>query len=244
MGNNGIYRQVDTVLFDLDGTLRHNKPDYTQAFFDYAVRLGVPDGDEKRRATARWTHYYWAQSGELAQDSERFNVQGDPFWINYLQRSLVVFGCTEDCAVELAPELSQCLQKYHHFEDYVPTDVPEVLKYLKGAGYRLGVLSNRSNPYREYLLELGLADYFELILAAGEVDIWKPDAKIFQIGVDRLQTTPAKTVYVGDNYYADIIGSRNAGLSPILIDPEGVFPDADCPVITTLGELQNLLSPD
>ncbi len=176
--------------------------------------------------------------------SEAYNEQGDPFWINYAQRSLLVFDCTAECAAELAPEIHQYLRDFHHSEDYVPPDVPEVLGQLKGSGYRLGVLSNRSQPYREYLKELGLADYFDMILAAGEVNLWKPDPGIFQLGLERMQADAARSVYVGDNYFADIVGAQNAGLLPVLIDPDGVFTEADCPVIKTFSELPGLLQED
>jgi len=46
---------------------------------------------------------------------------------------------------------------------------------------------------------------------------------------------------VGDNYYADVVCARQAGMTPILYDPKGIFPDADCMVIAQMRELQNLL---
>lgn len=53
-------------------------------------------------------------------------------------------------------------------------------------------------------------------------------------------------MYVGDNYFADVLGAQNAGLQPILIDPEGVFTDhvdciGDCHVIRCMSELLALL---
>jgi FMN phosphatase YigB (HAD superfamily) len=48
-------------------------------------------------------------------------------------------------------------------------------------------------------------------------------------------------MYVGDNYFADIVGSRRAGLQPVLYDPSRLFPDSGCPVITSFDQLTNLL---
>ena len=42
---------------------------------------------------------------------------------------------------------------------------------------------------------------------------------------------------LGDNFYADIEGARKAGLHPILLDPEQVFPKPGCPVIHSLAEV-------
>ena len=241
---NGIesLKSVDTILFDLDGTLRHNRPSFTQAFYDYAVQLGATDGDDKRRKAAQWTHYYWAQSVELDQDLRQFDKQEEHFWIHYAQRSLLAFDCSSECAAELAPEIQRYMREDHVEEDYVPADVPETLRTLKDARFRIGVLSNRSDPCQDYLTAMGLIEYLDLALVAGEVNSWKPDVEIFRHALQRLHATPESTIYVGDNYYADILGAQNAQLIPVLIDPEGVFPNANCTVIRAIGEIPQLLA--
>lgn len=242
LDGNGSLERVDTILFDLDGTLRHNRPSFVQAFYDYAVSLGVPDGVERRRKAARWAHYYWAQSAELEQDSKQFDFDEEPYWVHYAHRSLIAFDCTADCASDLAPEVQRYMRHEHNSEDYVPDDVPKTLRRLKNANYRLGLLSNRSRPCQEYLEEIGLAEFFELALVAGEVNSWKPDPEIFNQAILRLEAKPERTIYIGDNYYADIVGAKNAALIPLLIDPDDVFPDADCLVVKSIGDLPQLLS--
>jgi FMN phosphatase YigB (HAD superfamily) len=54
---------------------------------------------------------------------------------------------------------------------------------------------------------------------------------------------PERSLYVGDNYYADVVSSRAAGLTPVLLDPERIFPEADCRVIDGLTELLAWLRP-
>ena len=233
---------IQGVLFDLDGTLRYNRPSSTQIFMDFAVQSGAGDSPDKRLKLTRWTHYYWAQSPELIQDMRTFGDLQDPFWIHYAYRSLLIFECTREMAAQLAPQVHSHMQSNSQFEDWVPPDVPETLQALKEGGFRLGVLSNRSTPCNEHLETLGLHKYFKFALVAGEVDSWKPDPKIFQHALDRLETRPQQTLYVGDNYYADILGAQQAGLHPVLIDPEGIFPEANCPVIRTMSELKEVLA--
>lgn len=52
---------------------------------------------------------------------------------------------------------------------------------------------------------------------------------------------PAQAVYIGDNYYADVIGARNAGLQPILFDPANLWEGYDCEVIHSFKELIDLI---
>ena len=117
---------------------------------------------------------------------------------------------------------------------------------MKEAGLRLAVVSNRGNSFDEQLAALELNQYFEFAIAAGVIDLWKPGAGIFLHAVERLGVRPEETMYVGDNYFADVVGAQNAGLQPVLIDPEGVFEEAadligKCPVIRDMCELLPLL---
>jgi FMN phosphatase YigB (HAD superfamily) len=232
------FHGITTILFDLDGTLRHNRPSSVQFFLDYAVSLGVEDGWNKRMAAIRWTHWYWAQSEEMLQDLQDYPDQ-DPFWIHYAEKFLEVFGCAREQARSLGANVHHHMIEHHQPENWVPSDVPETSEELSNQGYKLGVVSNRTHSCHDELRQLGLAKYFELALVAGEVDTWKPEPEIFYHALDRLGVShPHQAVYLGDNYYADVIGSRRAGLRAVLIDPEGVFPNADCPVVGDLSEFR------
>jgi 2-haloalkanoic acid dehalogenase type II len=232
---------IQAILFDLDGTLRHNQPDSTDIFLDFAVSLGVPDCANCRRHVARWTHYYWASSPELSQDMQIFRSQSDEFWHHYAGRALLEFGCDEAQVKEIAPAVQRKMNEIYQPLDVVFPDVAPTLQTMKDAGFRLGVLSNRDQPFSDYLTALGLQGYFELILAAGEVKSWKPDPAVFRHAIERMNLEPSQTMYVGDNYYADVEGARNAGLTPVLIDMYGIFPDPGCPVIHKIADLCALM---
>jgi HAD superfamily hydrolase (TIGR01549 family) len=208
---------------------------------DFATALGAPGSPEKRLHTARWTHYYWAESPELSQDMQIYRTLSDSFWEHYTMRALVEFGCSQAQAKALAPEMHCRMKEIYRPEDVVLADVPTTLEALRSRGYRLSVVSNRSNPFSEYLQTLGLAGYFDLILSAGEVSSWKPNPRIFQSALERMVVSPSQAVYVGDNYYADVIGARRAGVQPILLDSQGIFENPGCPVITRIGDLPGLL---
>jgi FMN phosphatase YigB (HAD superfamily) len=240
-GANFALDGMRAILFDLDGTLRHSRPSYNHAALDYAVRLGVPGSQEKRRRALRWAHYYWANSPEVQQDFEAFDGR-DGFLTNYLRRYLIAFDCPPEQAATLAPPVYRHMAETHQPQDWVHPDTPGALERLKGAGYTLGVVSNRREPYQDLLNALGLGAHFEFSLAAGEVNSWKPDVVIFEHALQRAGSCPERTVYVGDNYYADVVGARRAGLQPVLLDPEGIFPDPGCPVICSLGELRGARS--
>ena len=175
-------------------------------------------------------------------DTEKFGPETPEFWLNYAYQYLLAFNCTDEQANELAPALNR-----HMAESYTPNhrtdpEIPELVDALRESGIAIAVVSNRNNPYTELMDDLGLTPLVDFAMAAGEVNSWKPDPEIFQHAIERTGTKPAETIYVGDNYFADILGARRAGLNPVLIDPEKVFPDADCIVIESLSEIPGLLN--
>jgi len=126
-------------------------------------------------------------------------------------------------------------------DSIVPEDVRRVLPMLKEAGYYMAVLSNRDKPFQDVMESHDLAPFFEFSLAAGEVGIYKPEPGVFEHALKRASLNASEVVYVGDNSFADIIGARRAGLRPVLYDPKGVFPEADCITIKSFDELKSVI---
>lgn len=233
--------KIKAIFFDLDGTLRHSVPEGGQVFDEYLLSLGHRLSEEDRLRGMRWEFLYWANSVDLRDDLLAHSADTDNFWIEYSRRRLIALGFSPDSARELAPQVSGHMGKMYEPESIVPEDVRRLLPALKEAGYLLAVISNREKPFHDVLASHELSEYFHFSLAAGEVDIYKPDPGVFKHALDRGKVTAQETVYVGDNYFADVVGSRRAGLHPVLYDPVGVFPDADCPKIKSFDELQSVI---
>jgi putative hydrolase of the HAD superfamily len=233
---------ISAILFDLDGTLRHSRPSYDEALFEISGQVGLECADDRRLQALRWAHSYWAQSAELMQDLQAFREDQDRFLTNYVQRYLLILGCAPEQVAAMAPQIYHRLKETHLRKDWVPPEVPETLERLRQAGFTLAVVSNREKPLGDLLDRLNLGAYFDFTLTASQAGSWKPDVKIFQYAVQRAGTTPERALYVGDNYFTDIIGARRAGLMPVLLDPEGIFPEAECPVIRSLNDLSQALA--
>jgi HAD superfamily hydrolase (TIGR01549 family) len=127
-------------------------------------------------------------------------------------------------------------------QSVVPDDARRVLPQLREAGYQMAVISNRSTPYQDELEALELAQHFAFSLAGGEINAYKPGPVIFRHACKRLKVKPHEAAYVGDNYYADVLGARAAGLTPVLYDRRGVFPDPGCATIKSFDELEAALA--
>lgn len=232
---------IKAIFFDLDGTIRLNDPRGTDVFTEHAARLGLRVREDDLLRAMRWEHYYWASSYELKGDVEELGRLSDEHWLRYSHRQLVALGASPKEAQDLAPTLNEYMLAAYQPRSVVPPELPAVLQALTQAGIRLGVISNREKPLQEILTEIGLIQHFPYALASGEIRAWKPDPQIFLHACKAVGIAPDESVYVGDNWFADVRGSRAAGLTPVLYDPRGIFDDPECAVITSFDELPRAL---
>ncbi len=231
---------IRAIFYDLDGTLRFNDPSGRDFFANRAAELGLPITPADRLRNARWEHSYWAGSDELRHD-RLDNPDGKSFWRRYGIRQLQVLGGSAEQAETLGPQINEYMEEFYRPEDAMLADTHQTLTALQESGYILAVVSNRDAPFGPYLEKLGINHYFHFSLAAGEVESWKPDKEIFEHALQRAGVQAHQAVYVGDNYFADIVGAKNAGLNPVLIDMQRVFDEPDCPVIQSHAQLLTLL---
>ena len=233
--------KIKAIFFDLDGTLRHSVPEGGDVFTDYVRTLGMPITHEDRLRAMRWEHLYWANSVDLRDDLMAHSGETEKFWVEYSRRRLIALGTSTALAREYAPRVSAHMGAEYRPESIIPDDVRNTLGPLKQAGYTMAVLSNRNDPFTQLLDDHKIAEFFDFSIPAGEVQSWKPEPGLFEHALQRAGVTAAEAVYVGDNYFADVVGSRRAGLTPILVDPRGIFPEADCTTIKSFDELISVL---
>ncbi len=232
---------IKAIFFDLDGTLRHNVPSGDQILNAYLIEHGVRIDPDDHLKAMRWEYSYWANSPDLRDDIIAHSMDTDKFWTEYTKRRLLALNLSLEQSTQLAPKVSAHMGESYKPESIVPEDVRRTLPELKQAGYVMAVISNRDRPFQDVLDSHGLSEFFDFSLAGGDVDIYKPEPGIFEHALQRANLTAQETVYVGDNYFADVIGSRRAGLQPVLYDPSGIFPDADCKIIKSFDELLSVI---
>jgi putative hydrolase of the HAD superfamily len=97
----------------------------------------------------------------------------------------------------------------------------EILTQLK-TRYPLAVVSDAQSAYG--LAELraaGLAEYFAPIIVSGDYGYRKPDPRLFQAALSKLQVRPEEALFVGNDRYRDVFGARQVGMKTILFCPNG-----------------------
>lgn len=110
---------------------------------------------------------------------------------------------------------------------------------------KLGIITNGFTELQQArLVQLGLGEYFDLLVISEQVGIAKPHRGIFEYALALMGNPACKQVLmVGDNLDSDIQGGINAGLDTCWLNTE----NKSAPVsitphyqITSLTELENL----
>ena len=86
-----------------------------------------------------------------------------------------------------------------------------------------------------------IAGCVDCLLDSHDEGVEKPDPRYFDIALERSGARRETTIHVGDLYHVDVVGARNAGLRGVLLDEAGLYPDADCPRVSSLTEFVDLV---
>jgi epoxide hydrolase-like predicted phosphatase len=98
--------------------------------------------------------------------------------------------------------------------DRLDRDLLDFIRSLRRR-YRTGVISNAMDGTRA-LIEgaWGMADAFDTLVLSAEVGVMKPDPRIFQLALQRLNVLPAQALFI-DDFQHNIDGARLLGMHAI-----------------------------
>jgi putative hydrolase of the HAD superfamily len=189
-----------------------------------------------RRGRAKLDEILWPllRQGQIPQTADHI------YWHEYLRGLMEQIQVPEAERVDLKEQMAARFRELS-FWSYVFPGTGEFLDSLRARGYILGVISNSVGRIAEQLGNVGLGRRFGFVLDSRVVGIEKPHPEIFRMGLERAGVRAAEAVFVGDTYSTDIGGAQLAGLRGVLFDRIGAYPDADCPRISSLKELDQVL---
>lgn len=144
-------------------------------------------------------------------------------------------------AVNRAVEELAAYHAEHNLWEHVGDDVVPALERMRAAVPKLVVVSNANGVLHRLFDRIGLTRFFDVICDSCVEKVEKPDPRYFQLALERSGSRAESTVMVGDLYHVDVVGARNAGLGAILLDPAGLYADADCERVSTLRALADVV---
>ena len=235
------------VCLDAGFTLLVPRRTLAEALRGVLATLGreVTD-DELHQAWQVADRWFWEDYRKSGSDTWGNDERIDATWRHYHTLMLGELGIREPKA-ELIDATLAAQYAPDSWELY--PDVLPVVRALRTAGARLGVVSDWGSNLVDIIEALGLASELDFVLASGAVGLSKPDPAYFRLAASRVGVAPEEAVMVGDTVRADIEGARSTGMGAVLIrrpewqDREEVVPKG-VPVIASLEELPEIVLGD
>ena len=195
------------VLFDLDDTLFDHQHASACALGELRDRYAAGIAFEAFAAEhARVLEKYHLRflNGEFTLDAARAARMAEMF---------AAFGVAVSEAKAL--EVALRYRELHQANRRLVAGARELLEALHGRTKLAIVTNNSVSEQWDKLRYLGIADRFDAVLISEEIGMSKPDRAIFHAALSRLDCAQGDAVMVGDNWEADVMGARAAGIAAI-----------------------------
>jgi putative hydrolase of the HAD superfamily len=225
-------KSVKAICFDLGDTLASTDPPYlhriAQAMRDSGLDISDKDFELVYTKADYKLFLKHKEKGGLTPTQYR------QWFLPLLYESLISDDEVDEFRRKVRYEMSKV--------DFGRVPLPgahDLLDYLKGRGYRLAVISNNDGRAEEKCEEVGIREYFDIVLDSTVLDLIKPDPRIFKHALEKLGLDSREVIHVGDMYGADVMGGMNAGLDVIWLNHRNIE-GLSHPLIKEVAQLSEL----
>jgi putative hydrolase of the HAD superfamily len=208
--------QVKAVLFDMDDTLfdhRHSSRSglcAVQQRYSCFQRASIDELEQAHLAILEEIHLQ-VLSGDISIQQAR-TIR--------MERLFRQFGGQDFCA-----SATEAASLYREVYQASRQTVPGTIALLEALrpSVKIGIVSNNLlAEQQDKLRHLGLEGHIDALVVSEETGIAKPDARIFQVALERLQCRAEEAVMIGDAWQNDVVGARGAGMRAIWLNRFGL----------------------
>jgi 2-haloalkanoic acid dehalogenase type II len=209
---------ITSVIFDLDSTLTntHRYPIRAAQWLLSNLPDITPELEEKY--VRHLIGHYFQKIREIAD--------GAPYIPAYnIVREAMSVSLTDidrKLDEEVVDEATGIFRNLHVELSTLYPGIKELLEELSAKNYKLALITNSFEGNAEIITKkLGIYSYFTAILDGAQYHGYKPMPEVFNYALSRLEELAENTLFVGDEYYADISGAAQVGMKTVWVDVRG-----------------------
>lgn len=217
---------MKVVLFDLDNTLidfMRMKKISCEAAISAMIDAGLEMGKEE--AYTKLFELYGVHGIEHQEIFQKF-LEKETGKIDYkiLSRGIAAYRKMQTGYLEPYPRVRSTLIALHEkgLKLGIVSDAPKLKAWLR-------------------LAEMGLTDFFEVVVTLDDTGELKPSSLPFKAAMEKFDCKPEEILFVGDNPERDIQGAKNIGMKTALAKYGQLFPDKGIKADHELKSVEELL---
>ena len=146
---------------------------------------------------------------------------------NVIRNRMIGNGSTRELIIEICRLVTQ-----HGYERIIADRLEYDIKYgrrelfrfyydaeqtlsILSQKYKLGIIANQSRDVLQLLDKFNFREFFNVVIVSSEVNMNKPDPRIFQLAMDRVAKNSKRYVMIGDRLDTDISPANKLGMKTI-----------------------------
>jgi len=204
------------ILFDLYGTLVDIETDESlEEIYRSLSHFLTYRGIIVNRWELKDRYYRIMREQKEACPEEYPEVDVERIWQAFLAEQGLAVGPERQ---QLALTLAQIYRGISRKRLQLYPDVKGVLDELRPS-YRLGIVSDAQPCFAlPEMKALGLDGYFDPVVISTDYGYRKPDRRLYEAALQKMNLAPAEALFVGNDMYHDIYGAQRFGLHTIYFD--------------------------
>lgn len=222
------WSEVDAVFFDFGDTLATLAPSKEELFIHAARSVGLQLELAAVRRAYQIVDFHNKYSSLHVRERESFYEH----YNGLVAEALGISGSLS----RLLPALAEQFRRNTQWRLF--DEVPEALVLLREQRLPLALVANWDTNLSDLVQQFGIRQEFSAVVSSQAAGVEKPDPALFLRAADELSLSveTQRILYVGNEYRADVLGARAAGLTPVLIDRHSLYQHADCLRFASLME--------
>lgn len=211
--------KIKTIFFDAADTLFYIKSGLGRTYADVARRYGAdPDPSDIKKAFSRAFKSAPPLAFGNVSPEERKRLEKE-WWRSIVEGVYSEVGMFDD----FDPHFDELFEVFRGEAWTLFPETVEVLSALKSGGYSLGIISNFDSRVYDVMKDLGIYEFFDVLVISSEAGHAKPSHGIFSIALERAGREPREVIHVGDDLCNDFHCARALGIRALLLDREGEY---------------------
>jgi putative hydrolase of the HAD superfamily len=192
---------IKAIFFDLFFTLID--PKYSTGYNEYDI-VGI--------SAEEWEHY--TENDELYKERALGNIKDERVIIDRIIES-IPYNISVEQKIEILNSREKRMQKALLVID---SKILHTIKAIHEKGVKICLISNADVIDSKYWNQSPIAPYFSEVVFSCDVGMMKPDLRMYEYALDKLNVKAEESLFVGDGGFDELAGARRAGMKVVFTE--------------------------